>query len=82
MAGITYFVALPFDVADGSVVIGEPIECPNAVAAIMRAEGLCKILGHTGAVAFSRSGDPATGDFRDATVIRKFGDVPDDLSAL
>jgi hypothetical protein len=26
MAGITYFVALPFDVADGSVVFGEPIE--------------------------------------------------------
>jgi len=33
-------------------------------------------------VAFSRTGDPATGDFRDATVLRKFGDVPDDLSAL
>ena len=41
-----------------------------------------KILGHTGAVAFSRTGDPATGDFSDAKVIRKFGDVPDDLSAL
>jgi hypothetical protein len=27
MAGITYFVALPFDVADGSIVVGEPIEC-------------------------------------------------------
>jgi hypothetical protein len=26
--------------------------------------------------------DPATGDFHDATVLRKFGDVPDDLSAL
>ena len=26
--------------------------------------------------------DPATGDFSDAKVIRKFGDVPDDLSAL
>jgi len=26
MAGITYFVALPFDVADGSVVVGEPIQ--------------------------------------------------------
>jgi hypothetical protein len=25
---------------------------------------------------------PATGDFSDATVLRKFGDVPDDLSAL
>jgi hypothetical protein len=82
MPGITYFVALPFDVADGSVVVGEPIECPNAAVAIGRAEGLCKILGHTGAVAFSRSGDPATGDFREATVLRKFGDVPDDLSGL
>jgi hypothetical protein len=34
------------------------------------------------AVAFSRTGDPATGDFNDAEVISKFGDVPDDLSAL
>jgi hypothetical protein len=33
-------------------------------------------------IAFRRSGDPGTGNFRDATVIRKFGDVPDDLSAL
>jgi hypothetical protein len=82
MPGITYFVALPFDFVDGSVVVGEPIECPSPVAAIGRAQGLWKILGHTGAVAFSRTGDPATGDFSDATVLRKFGDVPDDLSAL
>jgi hypothetical protein len=34
--------------------------------------------GHVGAVAFSRTGDPATGDFSNAKVIRKFGDVPDD----
>jgi hypothetical protein len=33
-------------------------------------------------VAFSRSGNPATGEFGDATVIRKFGDVPEDLTAL
>jgi hypothetical protein len=38
--------------------------------------------GHVGAVAFSRTGDPGTGDFGDAKIIRKFGDVPDDLSAL
>jgi hypothetical protein len=25
--------------------------------------------------------DPATGDFSDAKVVRKFGDVPNDLSA-
>jgi hypothetical protein len=41
-----------------------------------------KIFGHTGAVAFSRTGDAATGDLRDAFVLRKFGDVPDDLSTL
>jgi hypothetical protein len=82
MTGITYFVALPLDVADGSVVVGEPIECLSPAAAIERAQGLWKVLGHTGAVAFSRTGDPATGDFSDATVLRKFGDVPDDLSGL
>jgi hypothetical protein len=82
MVGITYFVALPFDVADGSVIVGEPIECPSPAAAIERAQGRWKVLGHTGAVAFSRTGDPATGDISDAEVIRKLGDVPDDLSAL
>jgi hypothetical protein len=82
MAEITYFVAVPFDVADGGVVVGEPIECLSPAAAIERAQGLWKIPGHTGAVAFSRTGDPATGNFSDATVLRKFGDVPGDLSAL
>ena len=45
-------------------------------------EALSRKEGHVGAVAFSRTGDPATGDFGDAKVIKKFGDVPDDLSAL
>jgi hypothetical protein len=45
-------------------------------------EALSRKPGHVGAIAFSRSGDPATGDFGDAKLIRKFGDVPDDLSAL
>jgi hypothetical protein len=72
---------LPFDVADGGViVVGEPIECPSPAIAIECAQGLWKVLDL--AVAFSRTGDPATGDFSDATVLRKFGDVPDDLSAL
>ena len=56
MTEITYFVALPFDVADGSVVVGEPIECLSPTSAIERAQGLWKIFGHTGAVAFSRTG--------------------------
>ena len=53
---------------------------PNAT--VIRAEALSRKDGHVGAVAFSRTGDPATGDFSDAKVIRKFGDVPNDLSAL
>jgi hypothetical protein len=42
----------------------------------MRAEALSLKPGHVGVVAFSRSGDPATGDFSDAKLIRKFGNVP------
>ena len=48
----------------------------------MRAEALSRKEGHVGAVAFSRTGDPATGHFSDAIVIGKFGDLPDDLSTL
>ena len=82
MAEVTYFVALPFFASDGGVAAGEPTECFNPNAAVMRAEALSRKEGHVGAVAFSHTGDPATGDFSDAKVIRKFGDVPDDLSAL
>jgi hypothetical protein len=46
---------------------------------MMRAEALSRKAGHVGAVASSRTGDPATGDFNDAQLIKKFGDVPDDL---
>jgi hypothetical protein len=38
--------------------------------------------GSIGAVAFSRTGDPMLGEFGDAQLLRKFGNVPDDLSGL
>ncbi len=38
--------------------------------------------GSIGAVAFSRTGDPMIGEFGDAHLLRKFGNVPDDLSGL
>lgn len=82
MSEVTYYVALPFVAADGGVAAGEAIECFNPTAAVMKAEALSRKPGHIGALAFSRTGDPATGDFGEATVIRKFGDVPEDLSAL
>jgi len=82
MTEVTYFVALPFVAADEVVAPGEPVECFNPNAAVTRAEVLSRKPGDVGAVAFSRTGDPATGDFGDAKVIRKFGDVPEDLSTL
>ncbi|OSI67424.1 hypothetical protein BSZ21_17725 [Bradyrhizobium canariense] len=82
MSEVTYYVALPFVAADDGIAAGEAVECFNPTAAVMKAEALSRKPGIVGAVAFSRSGDPATGDFGDATVIRKFGEVPADLSAL
>jgi hypothetical protein len=77
MAEVTYYVALPFVASDDGIAAGEPTECFNPTAVVMRAEALSRKEGHVGAVAFSR-----TGDFSDAKVIKKFGDVPDDLSGL
>jgi hypothetical protein len=82
VAEVTYFVALPFLAADGGVAAGEPTECFNPRATVARAEALSLKPGHVGAVAFSRTGDPAIGEFSDAVVLKTFGDVPTDLGAL
>jgi hypothetical protein len=79
---VTYYVALPFVLADDGLAPGEAVECTSANAAVMRAEALARKPGCAGAIAFSRSGDPAAGEFGDAKLIRKFRDVPEDLSAL
>ncbi|OKO83066.1 hypothetical protein [Bradyrhizobium sp. AS23.2] len=68
MSEVTYYVALPFVVADDGLAPGEATECFSANAAVMRAEALSRKPGHAGALAFSRSGDPATGDFGDANL--------------
>jgi hypothetical protein len=75
---VTYYVALPFVMADDGLAPGEAVECTSANAAVMRAEALSRKPGCAGALAFSRTGDPATGEFGHATLIRKFGDVPDE----
>ena len=54
MAEITSFVALPFDFDDGDIAAGEPFDCQSPAAAVQRAQGLWKVFGHAGAVAFSR----------------------------
>lgn len=82
MADVTYYVALPFTAAEDGVAPGEAAECQSASAAVRRAEVLSRATGNVGAVAFSRTGDPAVGEFSDAVVLKAFGDVPDDLGTL
>jgi len=83
MADVTYYVAMPFmQDDDGSPVAGAAEECQTPGAALRRAEVLSRAAGNVGAVAFSRSGDPTIGEFGDAQLLRKFGNVPDDLSGL
>ena len=83
MADVTYFVAMPFLHDDsGSPVAGAAEECQSSSAALRRAEILSKSAGHIGAIAFSRTGDPMIGEFSDAKLLRKFGDVPDDPGVL
>ena len=79
---VTYYVALPFVIADDGVAAGEAVECFNPNAAVMKAEALSTEARRRRRRRVQPDGDPATGEFGDANVIRKFGDVPDDLSAL
>ena len=76
MDPVTYFVALAFERnADDQLVAGETRERPSAEAALSEARRMARRAA--GAIAFSRTGDPATGEYRDAVVLEVFGDVPE-----
>jgi len=81
MTDVTYYVALPFFFSDDGAAAGEATECQRQ----------CR--GHSSQGALPEAGPrrgrrilpdrgPSSGDFSEAQLIRKFGDVPDDLSAL
>src|ERR1700677_1193123 len=78
MTEITSFVALPFDFIDGGITAGEPIACPSPTAAIERAQGLWRVFGRAGSVAFSRTTDFEIGKFNNKHVLRRFGHVADE----
>jgi hypothetical protein len=79
---VAYYVALPFVANDDGICGWRGDRMPQSRGRHDAREALSRKEGHIGTVAFSRNGDPATGDFRDAKVNRKSGNVPDDLSAL
>jgi hypothetical protein len=55
---------------------------PNEPAAIRRAESMSRDPANAGALAFKRSGDPNMGNFGDATILKTFGEVPENLDEL
>lgn len=82
MADVTYYVALPFGIGDDGPEPREAIESTSANASIRSAERMARTEGNVGAVAFSRTGDPSSGEFADAILLKAFGDVPRDLSSF
>ncbi|MDB5532230.1 MAG: hypothetical protein JWO28_545 [Hyphomicrobiales bacterium] len=75
---MTYYVALPFGLSDdGDLIAGEPKDFQSSDAA--RRTALAMSEKNVGAIAFSRTGDPATGDFEPALIIARFGQTPDEV---
>jgi hypothetical protein len=78
MSAIAHYVALPLmksgDEGD-EIVACDPKEARSAEQAVRVAASLAKKDGHCGATAFSRTGDPALGDFDDAVVLKTVGEV-------
>jgi hypothetical protein len=75
MNEIIQFIAMPFDRTDEGLVAGEPTKCKSPASAIERAKAMWKVFAHSGAVALVRTGYPES----TTTILRKFGNVPDDL---
>jgi hypothetical protein len=76
---VTYHVVVPFDRdEEGDLKPGPARAVMSPVIAERRARAL--VLEHVGAVAFSRTGNPVTGEFEDAAILVQFGEV--DLDAL
>ena len=82
MANVTYHVVLPFirDDDTGELVAEPGQEAPSEHSAMSRARAM--IGRKAGAVAFSRTGDPAIGDFEDAVILGRYGETPDDLVGI
>lgn len=75
---VTYYVALPFARSDeGDLVAGTPVECQSVNGARMMAVRLSTTFA--GAIAFSRTGNPLSGEFEPADIIDRYGETPDEV---
>lgn len=82
MATLTYYVALAFTRSkDGDIVACESKEAQSADQVTRMTNAPAALEGHCGAIAFSRTGDPAMGEFDDAVILATVGDVDGALVA-
>lgn len=84
MSAVTYFMVQPYRMETTKkgktrLVAGEAREVKAAGEAIRAAQRYAD-LGGAG-VAFSRRGDPTTGEFEDAVILGAFGPVPEEAAA-
>ena len=79
---VTYYVALPFVKTEDGSAPGQAQECQSSPEANRKAEVMSRDPANAGALSFMRSGDPGLGSFADATILKKFGDVPANLDEL
>ncbi len=76
---VTYYVVVPFDRnEEGELTASPALAATSALAAERGARSVA--IEHSGAVAFSRTGNPSSGEFQDAVILARFGEV--DLDAL
>ena len=60
----------------------EAEECPNLATAMARADALARIPGNAGVVAYCRTFDLDRGISGEAVIVKRLGQLPDDLSML
>ncbi len=78
---ITYFVVQSFQRGKkGALIPDEPKPARDQNHCMILAERPSK--GSASVVAFSRSGDPDSGDWEDAVLIAQYGEVPGELLEL
>ena len=77
MAMQTYFVVQPYQETNRGTLVALPAIAAKDADQAQRLVAQQK-RAVVGVIAFSRRGDPETGDYEDAVVLSRWGRVPDD----
>ena len=81
MANVTFFVMIPFKKVMGAIAAQAGVQCQSERSAMSQARNAVA-KGAVGAIAFKRSGDPGLGEYGEAILICKEGDLPDSVDEM